>query len=167
MGNKNKKSAKGGSKKQKVVHRKPERSRFGSLGVIMVVLLAIGAGVGGMLLFTQSGEVKPHPEALKIAKEAKIAKGTPLAASSFSGNAAAAYQIASEIPGILDRMKCYCGCDADPVAGHKTLLSCFIDNHGANCNICIDEALLAQDLYNRGIEVKEIRAEIDRRYKKS
>jgi hypothetical protein len=36
------------------------------------------------------------------------------------------YQIAKEIPEILARVPCFCGCEA---VGHESLLDCFVDDH--------------------------------------
>jgi uncharacterized protein YbaR (Trm112 family) len=47
----------------------------------------------------------------------------------FVGQTARAYRIAQEIPDILDQLYCYCECDKH--LGHKSLLSCFTDDHGA------------------------------------
>ncbi len=37
------------------------------------------------------------------------------------------YLVAKEIPEILARLPCFCGCEA---VGHETLLDCFVDEHG-------------------------------------
>ncbi len=42
-----------------------------------------------------------------------------------------AYQIAKEIPWVLDSIYCYCFCEESPVFKHKSLLSCYVDNHAA------------------------------------
>lgn len=42
-----------------------------------------------------------------------------------------AYQIAREIPWVLDSIYCYCLCEESPVFRHKSLLSCYVDNHAA------------------------------------
>lgn len=47
----------------------------------------------------------------------------------FTGKAALAYQIAREIPDVLDQLDCYCECDK--FLDHKNLLSCYIDYHAA------------------------------------
>lgn len=47
----------------------------------------------------------------------------------FVGQTARAYRIAQEIPDVLDQLYCYCECDRH--LGHKSLLSCFTDDHGA------------------------------------
>lgn len=42
-----------------------------------------------------------------------------------------AYQIAKDIPWVLDSIYCYCMCRESPVFRHKSLLSCYVDNHAA------------------------------------
>jgi hypothetical protein len=42
-----------------------------------------------------------------------------------------AYQIAKEIPWVLDSIYCYCMCKESPAFRHKSLLSCFVDDHAA------------------------------------
>jgi hypothetical protein len=56
-------------------------------------------------------------------------KKPPLSPARYVGQTARAYQIAHEIPDILDQLYCYCECDKH--LGHKSLLSCFTDDHGA------------------------------------
>jgi hypothetical protein len=62
----------------------------------------------------------------------------------FSGNVKRAYQVAKEIPETLAQLPCYCHCDRG--FGHKSLHTCFVDDHGANCGVCIGEALMAYEL---------------------
>ena len=40
-----------------------------------------------------------------------------------------AYQVAKDIPWVLDSIHCYCSCDV--AIGHKSLLSCYVDDHAA------------------------------------
>ena len=56
--------------------------------------------------------------------------GSPLSPALFVGKTAVAYQVAQEIPSVLDQLYCYCECDRH--MGHATLLSCFVDSHAAN-----------------------------------
>lgn len=53
----------------------------------------------------------------------------PLSLTLFVGKTALAYQVAKEIPEILDQLYCYCECDKH--AGHVSLLSCYTDSHAA------------------------------------
>jgi len=61
----------------------------------------------------------------QICRDAREAKKTALRA----GYAAKGYQVAREIPEVLERVMCYCGCDRNP--GHQNNLDCFADDHGA------------------------------------
>lgn len=47
----------------------------------------------------------------------------------FTGQVARAYQIAQEVPELLERMPCYCGCYVNP--GHRNNLDCYTDRHSA------------------------------------
>ena len=77
----------------------------------------------------------------------------------FEGNVRRAYQVALEIPQTLAQLPCYCHCDRSQ--GHKSLHSCFIDEHGANCGICMNEAFVAYRLEKQQrLNVQQIREQI-------
>ncbi len=80
----------------------------------------------------------------------------------FVGKQARSYRIAKEIPEIIDSLYCYCECKKH--FGHRSLLSCFVDLHASRCQICMDEAIDAYNLYKQGKDVVEIREIIDKRY---
>ena len=67
-----------------------------------------------------------------------------LPAGNFFGKAREAYAAAKEIPGTLAQLPCYCYCDK--AFGHKSLHTCFVDDHASQCAVCVDEALLAYRL---------------------
>ena len=73
-----------------------------------------------------------------------------------------AYTIARRIPQILDQLFCYCGCAMS--IRHKSLLSCFTDNHAANCGICMDDAELASKMEEKGEPMTNIADAIDHRF---
>lgn len=76
----------------------------------------------------------------------------------FTGNQRLAYQVAQRIPQTLAQLPCYCHCDMS--AGHKSLHSCFVTEHGENCGICIGEALMASQLERQKVPIAEIRQRI-------
>lgn len=47
----------------------------------------------------------------------------------FTGQVARVYRIAREVPELLERMPCYCGCYVNP--GHRNNLDCYTDRYGA------------------------------------
>lgn len=82
--------------------------------------------------------------------------------SHYAGDTALAYQAALEIPEVLDSLYCYCDCEKH--SGHKSLLSCYVDEHAVHCDICIYEALMAYDLHKKGQNIDFIRKAIDERF---
>ena len=62
----------------------------------------------------------------------------------FSGITRDAYRAVREIPVTIAQLPCYCHCDQG--FGHKSLYSCFEDDHASHCDVCVREALLALKL---------------------
>jgi hypothetical protein len=86
-----------------------------------------------------------------------------LAAAGFVGKQKLAYQAAAEIPQTLAQLPCYCYCDRG--FGHKSLHSCFVDDHASHCAVCVDEALLAYRLQKEEkLSPAQIRERIIRDY---
>lgn len=82
-----------------------------------------------------------------------------LPAEQFFGPAREGYEKAKEIPQLLAQLPCYCECDLH--MGHKSLQSCFSSDHGANCSLCLSEALRAYDLQKKGgMSTAKIREQI-------
>jgi len=63
---------------------------------------------------------------------------------SFTGITREAYRAVREIPVTIAQLPCYCHCDEG--FGHKSLYSCYEDDHAAHCDVCVREALLALKL---------------------
>lgn len=80
----------------------------------------------------------------------------------YTGKTARSYEVAKEIPDILDGLYCYCDCKKHK--GHKSLLTCYVDNHAQYCTVCMDEALVASKLHEEGMDALEIRRAIDKRF---
>jgi hypothetical protein len=93
---------------------------------------------------------------------AEAAERLTLDPNQFDGPAKQAYQVAEKNPGLLAQLHCYCGCDR--VYGHQNLLDCYRGDHGSKCEICIGEALMAQQLSEQGSPVDQIRDAIRRNY---
>lgn len=78
------------------------------------------------------------------------------------------YQIAVAEKELISVLPCYCGCGEDDQ--YKNLLNCFVDDsgeynpHGANCQVCLEEAEDALLWKTEGLSVKEIRSRIDEAY---
>jgi hypothetical protein len=74
----------------------------------------------------------------------RSALGPTLDPDKFTGLPREAYRAAREIPVTLAQLPCYCHCDKE--FGHKSLHSCFEDEHASHCDVCVREALLALKL---------------------
>lgn len=74
----------------------------------------------------------------------KSSLGPTLDPAQFTGITRDAYRAAREIPVTLTQLPCYCHCDRG--FGHKSLYSCFEDDHASHCDVCVREAVLALKL---------------------
>ena len=88
-----------------------------------------------------------------------------LSPANFTGITAQAYQAAREIPEVLDSLYCYCDCEKH--FSHKSLLSCYVDEHAMHCDICINEALMAYELHRQGKDIITIRKAVDEKFSRS
>ena len=62
----------------------------------------------------------------------------------FTGMTRDAYRAVRQIPTTIAQLPCYCHCDEG--FGHKSLYTCFEDEHAAHCAVCVNEALMALTL---------------------
>lgn len=86
-----------------------------------------------------------------------------LAPEQFTGPTREAYRAVREIPQTIAQLPCYCHCDEG--FGHKSLHSCFEDDHGSHCAVCVNEALMAYQMEKQmGLSPAEIRQRINAQY---
>jgi Protein of unknown function with PCYCGC motif len=99
------------------------------------LLLMIAGGVlvltGAYFLYQGEKPSTPSPELTQLKKEnINLQENRPtLSPARFSGKIRRAYEIAREIPEVLDQLYCYCHCREN--FGHKNLLSCYVDTHAS------------------------------------
>jgi hypothetical protein len=131
---------------------------------IIVILTLLGLTIGVAAYLSQSGSdgrsssnhhgpspVAPAPSTVAVEVPAHYISPPSTASlratlppEQFAGKAKEAYVVARAIPQTLAQMPCYCHCDRG--MGHKSLHSCFEDDHASHCATCVDEALLAYRL---------------------
>lgn len=97
-----------------------------------------------------------HPEPRRGVNASKIVPREKLA---DSPEAIPVFDMAREIPQVLDGLRCQCGCSELP--DHYSLLSCFEDGMATHCEICMSQTKLAHRLHKDGKSLREIRAAID------
>jgi hypothetical protein len=106
---------------------------------------------------------KPVP-AFHSAQTTREQLSKTLDPSLFTGSVKMAYQVVQEIPDTIAQLPCYCRCDKS--MGHKSLHSCFMDDHAANCGICMNSALKAYKLQKeKKFTPEQIRDELIAEYK--
>ncbi|MGO9056835.1 MAG: CYCXC family (seleno)protein [Candidatus Binataceae bacterium] len=134
------------------------------------------ASLAGSLLILVAGAAytgqQPAPDSAAAPSCCKVHQVSESDASSnlrktldpmqFTGEVREAYKIAQENPDLLVQLHCWCGCDR--TNGHKNLLDCYRDHHGASCAICTGEALEAKKLFDQGASIETIRAALKARY---
>ncbi len=151
--------------------------------VLVVLVLGLGLVVAG-LIRSQSSAEKPvvvensaveapdshashssRPARVPAFQTAAAAKdlGPTLAPGKFIGKTRDAYRVAKQIPATLAQLPCYCECDRG--YGHKSLHSCFEDDHASQCAVCVDEALLAYQLQTHNkMTPEQVRQRIIEKY---
>lgn len=90
-----------------------------------------------------AADAKTIPAYLQVAPS-KSSLAPTLEPEKFTGPTREAYRAVREIPVTIAQLPCYCHCDKG--YGHKSLYSCFEDDHAAHCAVCVQEALLALKL---------------------
>ncbi len=123
---------------------------------LLVVILALGTAL--TLVSCKGGEAMDP--ALLRGGETRAT----LSPYYFNGPLAAAYRIAKEIPEVIDSLYCYCDCKKH--LGHKSLLTCYVDTHAVQCDICLDEVYMAYELNKQGKDVVAIRKAVDKKFSK-
>ena len=126
-----------------------------------IVAGAAAAALAGVVLVTlppaAHGSIHPDPRP-GITGD----KVLPNAFIPRNPGATEAYAAARRSAATLDGA--YCHCDCSKHSGHRSLLTCFESTHGAYCDICMGEAMLASEMAGQGQSLEQIRAAIDRQF---
>jgi hypothetical protein len=174
-----KKTKKQVSKKNQISQKNNAKILLLSIAVVLIAVIAIGyVAVRGNntgfvnakdLTYKKNSNIETSQVASSSTAEnpniAKLKGGETkpvLSPARFRGNTASAYKIAQENPDLMDSMYCYCYCKK--TIGHKSLLSCFTDGHASKCTICQDQAFYAKIMQDKGLDIGQIRKEVDRKF---
>lgn len=124
--------------------------------VLAVVAVSVLVGV---VVLRKPADASIHPTPRPDITAAKV---VPTSFIPRTAGASEAYAAAREAAATLDGM--YCHCDCSKHAGHRSLLTCFESDHGAYCDVCMGEAMLARGMAKQGKSLTEIRTAIDRQF---
>jgi hypothetical protein len=168
-----KRSKKGSPKKKRNTisqDRTGRRSR--SRKIPMVVGLAIIVVTVSYFIhnkYTRSALRVAHTQAAssgETQKDIKLLRGgevrPTLEPFLFRGKAAKAYSIAKGNRELLDSIYCYCHCER--TLGHKSLLSCFVNTHALECDICQNQAIFAFSRHEDGLSILQVRKAVDEKF---
>lgn len=127
--------------KNKSKKKPAKKTRSSNRALLIAAVVAVAVAVGAAIALN-TGEKAAGPQGT-----AAVAKGEPapkdeslrrgetretLNPEMFSHpQIRAAYAAAKEIPWVLDSIYCFCYCEESPVFRHKSLLSCYVDQHAA------------------------------------
>jgi hypothetical protein len=114
--------AKKDRKNSKVVEKKSKNLILWIVGTVLVVI--------AVLVITGNLPLKETEEKGRSFYLQEKETKPVLDPSLFTGVTRAAYAAAQKYPEIMNEVFCYCYCN-EPPFNHKTLLSCFTDEHGA------------------------------------
>ncbi len=120
-----------------------------------LILIAVGFALTGRGAFqaVRHPEPRANAEAVETVSPARYA-GYP--------RIHRVYAMAEGVKGTLDGLYCYCRCKEH--SDHRSLLTCFQSDHGAGCDVCLDQAALAYRMQRQGASLDEIRQETDRQF---
>ncbi len=106
--------------------------------------------IGGLLLWMLIPRPSPTPQEPKRRETRAV-----LSPDNFVGRVRQVYALVQQNPELIDQIYCYCHCWKS--FGHKSLLTCFVTTHGADCDICLYQAEMTVQLSEKGWSIPEIR----------
>jgi hypothetical protein len=128
----------------------------GAAAVALVGVVALQRPkAGGQVGEVASDHPAPRPDITPV-------KVLPVSFIPRTPGSAEAYAAARTAAATLDGL--YCHCDCSKHAGHRSLLTCFETDHGAYCDVCMGEAMIANSMTQQGRSLEDIRAAIDLRF---
>jgi hypothetical protein len=149
-----------GNKNRQKKNRTQSENQTKSSKLAPIIMVALSVAILTTVYFLTKPQMSGNPIAPAFGQ--LIEQRPVLSSAMFAGKAGQAYKIAAEIPKILDSLFCYCYCKKEH--NHKNLLTCFTNNHGSKCDICINEVLYAYELYKKGKTLDEIVIDVDKRF---
>ena len=108
------------------------------------------------------GELRPN--GLRIVPTGRSDASRVLDPEQFSDpEVRRAYEIATQIPGVLNQLYCWCGCENRGV--HRSNLGCFEDMMSVNCAVCRGTAEIAYEMVRQGVtDAGRIQAAVDAKW---
>lgn len=124
-------------------------------------LVSPGRSSGAKHTCHRTGPLGPHPAPRPGITAAKVATKEQLA---HHAKVIPLFDSVREIPGVIDGIRCNCGCAASP--GFYSLLTCFEGEAAMamHCPVCQGQAKLAARLHKEGKSLDDIRVAVDAQF---
>lgn len=141
--------------------RSANRSRKRRLPVPWPILVLIVIAIGSVVysLRAPAAHAAEHPEPRATAGALQL---QPPERYASDPAIAEVYAVVAQIPEVIDGLYCYCHCSEH--SDHYSLLSCFEDDHGARCDVCLNQARTAYLMIQQGASLEQIRQVVDQQY---
>jgi uncharacterized protein with PCYCGC motif len=141
----------------------------GVLAAILVFPLVV-SGSGAPRARAGAGKKAAAPakkaaDSCKVCLEREPVLDPNLFARGYEPDVLLAYEAAKKYPDLIDRLHCFCECKESAREHHKTLLTCFTNQHAAGCGICQREAILAAKMKDKGSSDDEIEITVESMHK--
>jgi len=133
-------------------------------GLTVLTASVSARGLNELEGVTYSNETPPY--AVVVAPDAQIP--LPLNSDQFKDpEIREMYKVAFLLRRVLLQLPCHCACHER--AGHKSLYACYVANIGdecysAECEVCLDEAKMADTMTKEGASVEDIRGALAARF---
>lgn len=105
-----------------------------------------------------------RPDGLRIIPSGRSDASHVLDPAQFSDKAVRhSYWVATQIPAVLNRLYCWCGCENRGV--HRSNLQCFEDKMAVDCAVCQGTAEIAYQMTQNGVrDAGKIQAGVDAKW---
>ncbi len=174
MGKKKKRKSAGQNQKMSVSKKEPLKSSKSKKFLLFIAVVAILA-IGGYFFYINKIQGQATVSEQSVASKDEVKETSAairnlmggetrpvLRPSRFTGKIARAYRVAEEKRDLLDSLYCYCNCK--PNLGHKSLLTCYTNNHAEKCSICLNQALYANSKFKEGFDIAQVRKAVDKKF---
>ncbi|MBO3056544.1 hypothetical protein J4763_07040 [Burkholderia pseudomallei] len=105
-----------------------------------------------------------RPDGLRIVPSGRSDASHVLNPNRFADkNVRHAYWVATQIPAVLNKLYCWCGCENRGI--HRSNLQCFEDQMAVTCEVCQGTAEIAWQMTRAGVtDAGKIQVAVDARW---
>jgi len=141
------------------------QARLLAAASLLAVVAASAGAAGPKSSAKKAPAARPANSCTDCSERRPVLDSKLFADPRFDKEVVPAYEVARKYPRTLDRLHCFCECQESMIHRHKTLLTCFTNDHAAGCGICLREALMAAELKEKGMPDDQIENTVESVFK--